>query len=91
VDIAEIARGAYDLFRNDAVAIATIRAEYSSLYLTILTNPEASAVLTSGTINGQTMTVKPEMTNGERLQLLKKVVKMFDVGGPLPRTTRILF
>lgn len=69
--------------RHDAAAIAAIRTEFSSLAVTIATDPAASARVTSATVNGQTFTAQPLMTNAERLQLLRWVVACCDNGGPI--------
>jgi hypothetical protein len=85
------ARLIYRATRNDALAVAAIRAEYSALALSIATDPDAAFELTSSTVNGQTFSGKRTTTNGERLALLSEIVWSYNNGQALPRSTRIIF
>jgi hypothetical protein len=91
VNVSATARLIYAATRNDAVAVAAIRAEYTALALSIATDPDAAFELTSSTVNGQTFSGKRTTTNSERLALLSEIVWSYENGQALPRSTRILF
>jgi hypothetical protein len=83
VNVAKLGNTIYAAIADNAAAIAQIRTELGSLALQIATDPNASARVTSATINGQTFTAQPTMTNLERLSLLRWVVKCCDNKGPI--------
>ena len=73
--------------RDDESAMAAIRAERASLALSLLTDPNAAAQVTSGTMNGQTFTAAQGLKAKDRLTLLGIVCKMDDAGHVLPSQT----
>lgn len=73
----------YSAIKDDADACAQIRKEFSSLALQIATDPSASQVITSATVNGQTFSAAVGMTNGDRMTLLRYVVWCLDNQTPL--------
>lgn len=81
----------YQQFKCDAAAQAVIRAEYATLSLALLTDPDSGFELTSSTVNGQTFSGKRTMTNAERRDLLREVVRCFDNEQASRRTTKLLF
>jgi hypothetical protein len=91
MSIARQARSAYLALRGSAAHLATLKAESESLALAILTNPDSAFELTSSTVNGQTFSGKRTMTNGERLDMLRLVIKQFENGHPLSTTGRAYF
>jgi hypothetical protein len=76
----------FHAIKDNAPAIAQVRAEFASLALSIATDPNASARVTSATINGQTFTSSAAMTNGQRLALLRWVVACLDNQTPISTT-----
>lgn len=91
VNISATARSIYRATRNDAVAVAAIRAEYALLAVSLATDPDSAFELTSSTVNGQTFSGKRTTTNEERLALLSEIVWSYDNGQALPRSTQMLF
>ena len=77
--------------RDDAAAQATIRAEFKRLAVLIATDPSASARITSATIDGQRFSSQAAMTEGQRLNLLRRVVACFDAQSPISKTVTPLF
>ena len=75
----------YQTLRHDKTAEATIRAELSSLTLTIATDRNASFELTSSTVNGKSFSGNRSMTNQERMDMLFIVVSMYDRAGAISR------
>jgi hypothetical protein len=86
VNIASLGNTIYSAISSDAAACAKIRGEFSTLAVLIATDPNASARITSATVNGQTFSSQSEMTNGKRLQLLRWVVACIDRGSPISTT-----
>jgi hypothetical protein len=86
VNVAKLGNTIYAAIRNDAAASASIRCEFSALAVAIATDPNASARVTSATVNGQTFTAQSTMTQGDRLQLLRWVVACLDQGTPISST-----
>jgi hypothetical protein len=78
MDIRAAANQIYLAIKDDATAVAAVRAEYASLSLAILTDPSASQTITSGTVNGQTFTATGGMTQAQRRALLRWVVFCLD-------------
>jgi hypothetical protein len=91
MDIFGAARTIYEATKDTPASVAAIRAEFASLALSIATDPAASQMVTSGTVNGQTFTASGPMTQGSRLQMLRLVVKMFDLGEPISRVAKPYF
>jgi hypothetical protein len=85
VDIARAAQKHYEAIKNNAAASAAVRRELSSLSARILTDPNASSRITSSTVNGQTFSAQPTMTEMQRFDLLDEVVKRLDRGGNISR------
>ena len=67
MNVAKLGNTIYAAVRHDAAAAATIRGEFSALALAIATDPNASARVTSATVNGQTFSAQATMTNSQRL------------------------
>lgn len=86
MDIHALANSIYVAVRNDSTAVAAIRKEFTTLAQTIATDPAASARVTSATVNGQTFSAQQLMSNGDRLQLLRRVVECFDRKATISRT-----
>lgn len=91
MSIAREARSAYLTLRGSPAHLATLRAEAETLTLSLLTNPDAAFELTSSTVNGQTFSGRRTMTNGDRLTMLRLVIKQFESGCPLSTTGRAYF
>ena len=88
---ARLARTIYLTVKDDALAVAAIRAEAASLALSLATSPDAAFELTSSTVNGQTFSGRRTMSNTERLALLRYVINQIDAGRPLNTDTRAIF
>ena len=86
MNVASLGNTIYSAICGDASACAKIRSEFSTLAVLIATDPNASALITSATVNGQTFSSQFAMTNGQRLQLLRWVVACIDRGGPISAT-----
>jgi hypothetical protein len=71
---------------DDAAAQAKIRQEFKRLAVLIATDPNASARISSATIDGQTFTSQSPMTEGQRLTLLRRVVACMDAQSPISKT-----
>jgi hypothetical protein len=91
MDILGSARSIYSATKDNATAVAQIRAEYSALALAIATDPGASQIVTSATVNGQTFTSAQGITQGNRLRLLQYVVKMYDTNKTISRVAKPYF
>ena len=91
MNVASLGNTIYSAVKCDAQASAAIRAEFASLALSIATDPNASARVTSATINGQTFSAQSAMTNGQRLQVLRWVVAWLDNGAPISSTQLTTF
>lgn len=59
--------------------MAAIRTERASLALSLATDPNASARITSSTVNGQSFAMSGGMPQGDRLQVLQLVCKMAEL------------
>jgi hypothetical protein len=86
VNVATLGNTIYSAIKDDPAASAAIRAEFAALALKIATDPNASAQVTSATINGQTFSSQIAMTNGQRLALLRWVVGCITAGSPISTT-----
>jgi len=91
VNVSSLGNSIYHAISCDATACASIRREFASLALSIATDPNASARVTSATVNGQTCTAQATMTQGQRLQLLRWVVAGLDNGSPISTTQLTTF
>jgi hypothetical protein len=91
VNVAKLGNTIYSAIKDDAVASASIRREFSALAVAIATDPNASARVTSATVNGQTFTAQATMTQGDRLQLLRWVVACLDRCAPISSTQLTTF
>ena len=83
-----LARTIYLTLRDDASAIAQLRAEAKSLALSLPTDPNTTFQLTSSTVNGQTFSGTRSMSNEDRLAMLRLVLLQVESGCPLDITTR---
>ena len=70
----------YRALRSNAVAVAAMRTELSTLALAIANDPEYGRELTSATVNGQSYAGTVSMTNQQRLALLDTVITHIDAG-----------
>ena len=86
MDIPGTARTIYHAIKDDAASCAAVRTEFASLALSIATDPNASARITSATINGQTFAATGGITQGQRLSLLRWIVACLDNSGPISST-----
>lgn len=91
VNVAHLGNTIYKAVCCSPQAARAIRAEFTSLALAIATDPNASARVTSATVNGQTFSAQPTMTNGQRLAVLRWVVACLDNGGPISTTQQADF
>ncbi len=80
------ARNIYRALRHDRHAIESLRAESRALALAIATDGNASATITSSTVNGQSFAMTQGFTPAQRLAVLSRVVQWYDNGGPPSRT-----
>ena len=72
----------YTTLKDDASAVATIRAELSSLALNVATDPGFGVAITSGTVNGQSFAGASIQTNAERLDVLDRFLVHVAAGVP---------
>jgi len=86
MNVTRTANTIYAAIKCDPQAQAKIREEFSALAVSIATDPNASARVTSATINGQTFTAQSTMTNLQRADLLRQVVFCLDNQGPISTT-----
>lgn len=86
MNVATLGNTIYHAIKCDATACASIRREFSALALQIATDPNASARVTSATVNGQTFSAQSTMTNAQRLKLLRWIVACLDNGMPISTT-----
>lgn len=86
MNLIQTANSIYHALKNDGQACAKIRKELTTLALSIATDPAASATVTSATVNGQSFSSTPLMTNGQRLSLLRYVVACLDNNSPISST-----
>lgn len=91
MNIATLGNAIYEAVGDDPSACAKIRSEFSALALQIATDPNASARVTSATVNGQTFSAQPTMTNAQRLSLLRWVVACMDQRSKISRTQLTTF
>ena len=83
VNVATLGNHIYASVKDNAASCAAIRTEAASLALSLATDPNAAATVTSATVNGQTFTARDSMTQIDRLKMLRWVVKCLDNGGPI--------
>jgi hypothetical protein len=88
MDLARRAREIYFATKDDASYSAVIRTELETLGKAILANPAASQTIVSSTVNGQTFTAQPGITQMQRLTLLRLVLAMRENGGAISSTSR---
>lgn len=86
VNLASLGNTIYTAVKDDPSACAAIRTEFSTLALQIATDPTTSSRITSATVNGQTFSAQPSMTNAQRLALLRWVVGAINAGSPISST-----
>lgn len=86
MDISSIGNAIYNAIKDDASAAAKIRAERKTLAMQIATDPSSAAVITSSTVNNQSFTATPVMSNAQRLQLLSWICHCLDNRGPISKT-----
>ena len=91
MNVASLGNTIYAAVKCDAQASAAIRREFAALALSIATDPNASARVTSATVNGQTFSAQATMTQGQRLQVLSWVVACLDNGSPISSTQLTTF
>lgn len=76
----DLANVIYLATRDDPAAVAAIQSEKSTLALAIATDPNASRVVTSATVNGQSFAMSGGITQGMRLVLLDRVCRLYTAG-----------
>jgi hypothetical protein len=86
VNVAATGNIIYAAIAGDPASCTRIADEFRELALAIATDPNASARITSATVNGQTFSSQATMTNGQRLHLLRWVVACIQRGGPISTT-----
>lgn len=86
MNVASTGNSIYNAIKDTPSACAKVRSELAELSLAIVTDPNASARVTSATVNGQTFTAQSTMTNEQRRQVLSWVVKCLDAGAPISTT-----
>lgn len=86
MNIAQTGNSIYKALRYETAALDTIRAEKITLALALATDPDATAQVTSSTVNGQSFSVRPTMTNKDRLSLLTWVCACVDRGSVISTT-----
>jgi hypothetical protein len=91
VNVASLGNTIYASLANSPTAEVALRAEMEALALAIATDPGASSVVTSATVNGQTFSARSTMTQHQRLQLLRWVIRCFDHGGTISPTQLTTF
>jgi hypothetical protein len=91
MSVFEQAKSIYNALKYDPVSIQEVRDEYKALALSMATDPNASSTVTSTTINGQTISTRPNMTNGQRMQILRYVCYFVDNGGVVSTTSITTF
>ena len=91
MNVAALGNTIYHAVKCDAQASSAIRREFKALALSIATDPNASARVTSATVNGQTFSAQATMTQGQRLQVLRWVVSCLDNGSPISGTQLTTF
>ena len=91
MSVFEQAKSIYNALKYDPVSIQEVRDEYKALALSMATDPNASSTVTSTTINGQTISTRPNMTNGQRMQVLRYVCYFVDNGGVVSTTSITTF
>ena len=91
MNVATLGNTIFAAIKDDAAACAKIRAEFKSLSVLLLTDPNSSARVTSATVNGQTFTAQSTMTNAQRLHLLRWVVACIDANSSISTTQLTTF
>ena len=81
----------YESLKGNAGAYARLRAEAEILSEMLLTDPNASARITSATVNGQTFSAQATLSNAERHLMLRAVLNGLDRDMPLPSTVLTTF
>lgn len=91
MSVFEQAKSIYHAIKYNPTTIQLIRDEYAALAYSIATDINASSQVTSTTINGQTISTRPNMTNGQRLELLRYVCFFVDNNGVISSTAITTF
>ena len=81
----------YSTLKDDATAVATLRAELGTLALKIGTDPGFGIQITSGTTNGQSYAGESVMNNLQRLGMLRAFIAAVDAGVPPATRTSARF
>ena len=72
----------YSTLKDDAAAVATIRAELAALALNVATDAGYGLQITSSTVNGQSFAGEAVMSNLERLSMLRAFIRAVDNSTP---------
>jgi len=91
MDVFGTARNVYKAIKDDAEAVASVRAEYAALALEVATSSKGGLDITSATVNGQSFAGTVSITKSDRLQLLNLVLAQVDAGGCISRRSRVHF
>ena len=86
MNVGSLGNTIYFAIKDTPQACTAIRTEFAGLALSLATNPGATALVTSATVNGQSFSAQPTMTNGQRLKLLRWIVACLNNGGAISTT-----
>ena len=86
MNVASLGNSIYYALKDSPQAIAAIRTEFATLALALATTPESTAQVTSATVNGQSFSSQPTMTQGQRFAMLRWVLACCDNGGTISST-----
>lgn len=75
----------YVAIKDDVSSQAKIKAERKTLAMQIATDPASAATVTSSTVNNQSFSATPAITNDQRLKLLSWVCACIDNCGPISK------
>ena len=91
MDVVQKANEIWAILKDDPAAMNQIRSEARSLAIAFALDPDASSQVTSATVNGQSFSMAPSMTQGQRLSLLRYILRAADSGGPISKTAITTF
>ncbi len=78
----------YRAIKHDATAKAAVRTAFATLSSARLTGDKGGLDITSATVNGQSFAGTIDLSKGNRMLMLDRVIQMLDHGGPIPKRTR---
>jgi len=86
VNVAATGNAIYYALKDSPQSIAAIRTEFASLALSLATDPASIQQVTSATVNGQSFSAQPTMTQGQRFAMLRWVLACVDNCSPISTT-----